>query len=213
MGFSQARILECIAVYRRSSRPRDQTCVSCFAGRFCMVWATRESQKVLGKVCCYYETLPAYCVQEYWVCTWRTFLFISLAINREFRYAVLGFLYWLLSLMSCCLPYQRETNLGTSCIFRLWPENLLRACSELLATLNKYSSLKKKKVINVFVKMPSNKLFSIFHFQSVLLKKKLEEHLWVSKLLRPTVGLSREAEVFCVGGYRASRWGPGWPSR
>ena len=37
--------------------------------------------------------------------------------------------------------------------------------------------IKKKKVINVFIKMPSNKLFSIFHFQSVLLKKKLEEHL------------------------------------
>ena len=55
-GISQARILECIAVSssRRSSQPRDQTCVSCFAGRFCTVWATRESQKVLGKVSCYY---------------------------------------------------------------------------------------------------------------------------------------------------------------
>ena len=33
------------------------------------------------------------------------------------------------------------------------------------------------------------------------------------KAVAAVVGLSREAEVFCVGGYRASRQGPGWPSR
>ena len=35
-GSSQARILECVVICfsRRSSQPRDQTCVSCTAGRF-----------------------------------------------------------------------------------------------------------------------------------------------------------------------------------
>ena len=41
-GILQARILECVAMpfSRGSSQPRDQTWVSCFAGRFFTVWAT-----------------------------------------------------------------------------------------------------------------------------------------------------------------------------
>ena len=44
----QARILEWVAIpfSRRSSRPRDQTQASCIAGRFFMVWVTREAGKV-----------------------------------------------------------------------------------------------------------------------------------------------------------------------
>ena len=44
-GISQGRILEWVAVYlsRGSSRPRDRTHVSCIAGRFFTVWATREA--------------------------------------------------------------------------------------------------------------------------------------------------------------------------
>ena len=43
-GISQARILEWIAISfsRGSSRPRNQTRVSCIAGRRFTVWATRE---------------------------------------------------------------------------------------------------------------------------------------------------------------------------
>ena len=43
-GIFQARILEWIAIpfSRVSSWPRDQTQVSCIAGRFFTVWATRE---------------------------------------------------------------------------------------------------------------------------------------------------------------------------
>ena len=43
-GILQARILEWIAISfsRRSSRPRDQTQVSCIAGRFFTLWATRK---------------------------------------------------------------------------------------------------------------------------------------------------------------------------
>ena len=44
-GISQARILEWVAMpsSRGSSRPRDQTQVSCIAGRFFTDWATREA--------------------------------------------------------------------------------------------------------------------------------------------------------------------------
>ena len=53
-GFSvpkilQARILEWIAIpfFRGSSQPRVWTRVSCIAGRFFIIWATRDAQKVL----------------------------------------------------------------------------------------------------------------------------------------------------------------------
>ena len=44
-GTVQARILECVAVLfsRGSSRCKDQTWVSWIAGRFFIVWATREA--------------------------------------------------------------------------------------------------------------------------------------------------------------------------
>ena len=47
-GFSRQRILEWIAMpsSRRSSQARDQTQVSCIAGGFFTVWATREAYKV-----------------------------------------------------------------------------------------------------------------------------------------------------------------------
>ena len=45
-GILQARTLEWVAIpfSRGSSRPREQTCVSCTAGRFFTIWATREAQ-------------------------------------------------------------------------------------------------------------------------------------------------------------------------
>ena len=41
----QARILECVAILfsRGHSQPRDRTQISCIAGRFFTVWATREA--------------------------------------------------------------------------------------------------------------------------------------------------------------------------
>ena len=46
-GIFQARILEWFAISfsSRSSQPRDQTQVSCIAGRFFTIWTTREAQK------------------------------------------------------------------------------------------------------------------------------------------------------------------------
>ena len=46
-GIFQPSILEWIAIpfSRGSSQPRDQTCVSCIAGRFFVIWATREAHK------------------------------------------------------------------------------------------------------------------------------------------------------------------------
>ena len=45
-GILQAKILERITfpVSRGSSQPRDQTQVSCIAGKFFTIWATREGQ-------------------------------------------------------------------------------------------------------------------------------------------------------------------------
>ena len=45
MGTLQARILEWVAMSspRRSSQPRDWTQVSRIVGRFCTIWATRET--------------------------------------------------------------------------------------------------------------------------------------------------------------------------
>ena len=45
-GTLQARMLEWVAIsfFKGSSQPRDQTAVSCTAGRFFTVWATLESQ-------------------------------------------------------------------------------------------------------------------------------------------------------------------------
>ena len=47
MGILQARLLERVAVAfsRGSSQPRNQTQVSCIAGGFFTVWATREAQE------------------------------------------------------------------------------------------------------------------------------------------------------------------------
>ena len=44
-GILQARILERVAISfsRGSSQPRDRTQVSCTAGRFFTIWATREA--------------------------------------------------------------------------------------------------------------------------------------------------------------------------
>ena len=44
-GILQVRILEWVAIpfSRGSSQPRDQTQVSCIAGRFFTIWATREA--------------------------------------------------------------------------------------------------------------------------------------------------------------------------
>ena len=47
-GILQARVLEWIVIpfFRRSSPPRDQSQVSCIAGRFFAIWATREAQVI-----------------------------------------------------------------------------------------------------------------------------------------------------------------------
>ena len=47
MGILQARILEWVAFLfsRGSAQPRDQTCISCIAGGFLTIWATREVHK------------------------------------------------------------------------------------------------------------------------------------------------------------------------
>ena len=77
-GILQARILEWVAISfsRGSSQPRDQTRISCIAGRFFTVWATRESHcmsilhKILGEVY-WHPHLTLKCVKKIrWVNRW-----------------------------------------------------------------------------------------------------------------------------------------------
>ena len=50
-GILQARIVEWVAIlFSGIFQPRDQTQVSCFAGRFFTIWATREALIVLLSV-------------------------------------------------------------------------------------------------------------------------------------------------------------------
>ena len=51
-GILQTRILEWVAILfsRGSSQPRDQTHVSCFAGRFFALWATRETPNKIKSI-------------------------------------------------------------------------------------------------------------------------------------------------------------------
>ena len=46
-GILQARMLEGVAILftKGTSQPRDRTCVSCTAGRFFTIWATRKAPK------------------------------------------------------------------------------------------------------------------------------------------------------------------------
>ena len=47
IGILQARMLEWVAMpsSKKPSQPRDQTQISCVAGRFFTIWATREAQE------------------------------------------------------------------------------------------------------------------------------------------------------------------------
>ena len=51
-GLLQARILEWVAIsfFRGFSQPRDWTQVSCIAGRFFNIWATREAIEVCNSI-------------------------------------------------------------------------------------------------------------------------------------------------------------------
>ena len=57
-GILQARILQWVAISfcRGSSRPRDQTRVSCTAGRIFTVWATREDPFVIAPGSYHYDS-------------------------------------------------------------------------------------------------------------------------------------------------------------
>ena len=51
-GILQARILEWAAISfsKGSSQPRDQTRVSCIAGRFIIIWAKREAHTIIREM-------------------------------------------------------------------------------------------------------------------------------------------------------------------
>ena len=69
MGILQARIVEWVTMLfsRGSSQPRDQTQVSCIAGRFFTICATREAQE-------YWEALVLFA----WMFIWQEVVGTSL---------------------------------------------------------------------------------------------------------------------------------------
>ena len=66
-GILQARILEWVVMpsSMRSSRPRDQTHVSCIAGKFFAIWATREARTSLVK--CKIQTMKGHHYTPKWL--------------------------------------------------------------------------------------------------------------------------------------------------
>ena len=75
----QARILEWVAVpfSRRSSQPRNSTQVSCIAGEFFTVWATREAQSIFyaSKYFQWKKVFRKICIDKITIWSQYTFLF------------------------------------------------------------------------------------------------------------------------------------------
>ena len=70
-GILQARIMEWVAISsssRGSSQPRDRTLVSCIAGRFFILWATREALSCMTHpfiICPYFWLGPPFKVSDF----------------------------------------------------------------------------------------------------------------------------------------------------
>ena len=82
-GILQARILEWVAMTfsRGSSQPRDWTRVSCIAGRFFTIWATREAHAEVGVF-----LIIRACVGVWW---WRYGVW-----QKEYVHCLLSSLRW-----------------------------------------------------------------------------------------------------------------------
>ena len=67
-GILQGRILQWVAIpfSRGSSRPRNWTQVSCIAGRFFIVWATKEALYLYTNICIYTYSHRESHAQVYW---------------------------------------------------------------------------------------------------------------------------------------------------
>ena len=73
-GIAQARILECVAIpfSRGSSQPRDQIQVSCIAGGFFTIWATKARNSMYHwkkSACKWTWVLPTHAIQGRVSCT------------------------------------------------------------------------------------------------------------------------------------------------
>ena len=85
-AISQARVMEWVAISfsRGSSQPRNQTRVSCFAGRFSAIWVTGEAQ-----IC--FQYLPNDGIRDHSLCL---FIFLDLS-SSLFLSSVLGGRTWI----------------------------------------------------------------------------------------------------------------------
>ena len=106
-GIFQARILEWVAIpfSRGSSQARDQTHVSCAAGRFFTIWATREALKK-GQHCIITKLLKL-CVH------WKLFLFFPLWKLSLIVIIKMSTLHLDRIRMTDVIEFSREIQIGT----------------------------------------------------------------------------------------------------
>ena len=91
LGILRARILEWLAVpfSRESSQPRGQTQISCIAGWFFTIWATREAQFLrLLCLCCYFND-PGYSERGFKVVNWLAFSFLNISLGCSWTWGQL----------------------------------------------------------------------------------------------------------------------------
>ena len=100
LGILQARILEWLAIpfSRESSQPRGQTQISCIAGWFFTVWATREAQflRLLGLYC--YFNDPRYSERGFKVVSWLAFSFLNISLGYSWTWGQLECLFFSFSI-------------------------------------------------------------------------------------------------------------------
>ena len=112
-GISQARILEWVAIpfSRGSSRPRDWCRVSCIAGGFFTVWATREAPrvrsvpywKIIALQCC-----VGFCHTTTWLC--RKYTYVPSLLNLLPHPPYLITCLSLLSASHCKVSFMKRGN-------------------------------------------------------------------------------------------------------
>ena len=123
-GILQARILEWVAIpfSKGSSWPRDQTWVSCIAGRFFTVWAIREAPKY---ICCSPKSFYLY----------RLYLFITMLLLCSVTQSCLTFC----DRMDCSTPESRPPEACSNwCSSSWWCHPILISCCRPFSCLQSF---------------------------------------------------------------------------
>ena len=150
MGILQARILEWVAMpfSRGSSQPRDQTQVSCTAGRFFTIWATREAHSSLS-IHINRQRKPQTISQRR--CTILVFYQNATTINEEKWENILLSRIWMLSLKT--FGEDSGVGWGGGREKKIITEDLQNNCNEIL----QFWSLMEKRHNKVYTSLALSK--------------------------------------------------------